>query len=80
MPRIFNRLVTLKIEVEIYDTSTPAEEILKNYNWKFKDYNDGKDICFVEMEHHDHRGKITNISKIGKIQKLKKLDTEYFLT
>jgi hypothetical protein len=80
MPRLFNRLITFRVEGEIYDSDTTAEEILKNYNWKFKEYNDGKDICFLELEHNDHRGKITKLIKVGKTHKLKKPDTEFFLT
>ena len=79
MPRLFNRVVTFKIEGEIYDNATTPEEIIKNYDWRFKDYNDGKDICFLAFEHKDNRGRITNMSKFGKIQKWKKPDTEYFL-
>jgi len=73
-------LITFKVDGEIYDSDTTPEEVIKSYDLRFKDYNDGKDVCFLALEHKDCRGKITNISKTGKIQKLKKPDTEYFLT
>lgn len=79
MPRIFHRTLAFDIEGEIYDTSTKPEDILKNYDFHFKDYNDGEDKSFLSLEHKDRRGKITRISNMPKISKSKKPDTEYFL-
>jgi hypothetical protein len=79
MPRLFNRIITFHVEGEIYDTETPAEDIIKNYTWKFKDYNDGKDHIFIEASHKDHRGRITKITRLPKIHKMQKPDTEFFL-
>jgi len=79
MPRVFKRLLTFEIEGEIYDTNTKAEDIIKNYDFYFKDYDDGGAKSFLALEHKDHRGKITRISNRPKIQKTKKPDTEYFV-
>lgn len=79
MPRLFTRIITLKVEGEIYDTHTKAEDIIKNYDWAFKDYGDGKDHFFIEGNHKDNRGRITKISRLPAIHKWKKPDTEFFL-
>lgn len=79
MPRVFKRLLTFEIEGEIYDTTTKAEDIIKNYDFHFKDYNDGGSQTFLMLEHKDHRGKITRVSNRPKIQRSKKPDTEYFV-
>jgi hypothetical protein len=79
MPRLFNRLITFKVEGEIYDTETKAEDIIKNYSWSFKDYNDGKDHFFIEAHHKDMRGRILKMIKLPKIIKCRKADTEYFI-
>lgn len=80
MPRLFNRVLTFHVQGEIYDTSTSAESIIKNYNFAFKDYGDGKDHFFLECSHKDNRGRITNMIKLPKIHKWKKPDTDFFLT
>lgn len=79
MPKVFHRTLIFEIEGEIYDKDTKPEDIIKNYDFHFKDYNDGKDKSFVVLEHKDIRGKITNISGRPKISKAKKPDSEYFL-
>lgn len=79
MPRIFNRIITFKVEGEIYDTETPAESIIRNYSWNYKDYGDGKDRFFIECDHKDNRGRITNVTRLPNIGKLKKPDTELFI-
>jgi hypothetical protein len=79
MPRAFKRLLTFEIEGEIYDANTKAEEVIKNYDFHFKDYDDGGSHSFLTLEHKDHIGKITRISNRPKIQKSKKPDTEYFV-
>ncbi len=79
MPRLFTRILTFKIEGEIYDTHTTPESILRNYNWSFKDYGDGRDHFFIEGDHKDTRGRITKITRLPKIHKWKKPDTEFFL-
>ena len=79
MSRVFHRLLTFEIEGEVYDNSTKPEDIIKNYDFHLKDYNDGRDKSFLEMEHKDHRGKITLISNRPKIGKAKKPDSEYFV-
>lgn len=79
MPRLFNRVLTFHVEGEIYDTSTSAEDIIKNYTFVFKDYNDGKDHFFLDCYHNDNRGCITKLTRLPKIHKWKKPDTEFFL-
>lgn len=80
MPRLFNRVITFHIKGEIYDQITTPEDIIKNYNWSFKDYGDGKDHFFIEGTHKDTRGRITEVIKLPKIHRWKKPDTEFFLT
>lgn len=79
MPRLFTRVITFKVEGEIYDTETKAEDIIKNYTFNFKDYGDGKDRFFIESYHKDSRGRITKLTKLPKIHRWKKPDTEMFL-
>lgn len=79
MPRIFNRIITFHVEGEIYDRSTSAEDIIRNYIFAFKDYNDGKDHFFIEATHKDNRGRIVKMTRLPKIHKWKKPDTEFFL-
>ena len=79
MPRVFTRVLTFKVEGEIYDNETKPEEILRNYNWRFRDYGDGKDRFYMEAEHKDLRGRITRVTKLPKIHRYKKPDTEFFL-
>jgi hypothetical protein len=79
MPRLFTRIITFKVEGEIYDTETRPEDIIKNYNWGFHDYGDGKDRFFIEAEHKDVRGKIIKMTRLPAIHKWKKPDTEFFL-
>lgn len=79
MPRLFTRVLTFKVEGELYDLSTSAEDILRNYTFTFKDYNDGRDKSFLVMEHKDDRGKITKVTRLPKIHRWKKPDTEFFL-
>jgi hypothetical protein len=79
MQKQFKRIISFEVEGEIYDNETKPEDILKNYEWNFKDYNDGKDKCFLVFEHKDSRGKITKMTKLSKINKAKKPDTEYFI-
>jgi hypothetical protein len=79
MPRLFTRIITFKIEGEIYDRETSAEDIIKNYTFKFRDYYDGKDHFFIEGSHKDVRGRILKMTRLPKIHKWKKPDTEFFL-
>ena len=79
MPRLFNRVVSFRVEGEIYDNDTQAEDIIRNYTFNFKDYNEGSDKSFVIMDHKDHRGRIMNMTRLPKIGKWKKPDTEYFV-
>jgi hypothetical protein len=79
MPRLFTRVLTFKVEGEIYDTNTTPESIIRNYTFAFKDYNDCRDHCFMEITHHDTRGRITQITRLPNIHKWKKPDTEFFL-
>ena len=81
MPRIFHRIISFEVEGEIYDHSTKPEDIIKNYDWHFKGFNDGHgdDKCFLEASHRDHRGRITRLTKRPRIQKTEKADTEYFV-
>jgi len=79
MPRIFHRILSFEVEGEIYDTETQPEDIIKNYDFKFKDYNDGRDKSFLVMDHKDHRGKIVKINNRPKISKAKKPDSEFFV-
>ena len=79
MPRLFNRIITFHIQGEIYDTHTSADDIIKNYSFQFKDYNDGKDHSYLTLEHKDPRGRITKMVRLPKIYKTKKPDTDFFL-
>lgn len=79
MPRIFNRILSFHVQGELYDKDTKAEDVIKNYNWSFKDYSDGKDHFFIEASHKDNRGRITKMVKLPKISLYKKPDTEMFM-
>lgn len=79
MSRIFNRVLSFRVEGEIYDTKeTTPESIIKNYIWSFK-YNDEDGNIEVIGHHRDHRGRITKIVKLPKIDKWKTPDTEAFI-
>jgi hypothetical protein len=78
MPRIFHRVLTFKVEGEIYDTETKPEDIIREYNWGFMSSNYDDDIHILG-HHKDNRGKITSMIKLPKIHKYKKPDTEFFL-
>ena len=80
MPRIFHRVISFEVEGEIYDHSTKPEDIIKNYEWRFKGYQDNhEDKCFLEASHNDHRGRLTGFNSRPKISKAKKPDTEFFV-
>jgi hypothetical protein len=79
MPRLFDRILTFHVQGEIYDDHTQAEDIIRNYNFNFKDYNDGIDQAYVVMDHKDHRGRITKMKRLPAIRQWKKPDTELFL-
>ena len=77
MPKLFSRLLTFKVTGEIYDNNTNPEDIISHYEWKTKHGDDDKiSIC---ANHHDKRGRITNIVKLSHIQRAIKPDTEYFI-
>lgn len=78
MPRLFTRILTFKVEGEIYDTETKAEDILKNYDWRSFSSNYDSDI-HIMATHKDNRGRITKMTKLPKIHRYKKPDTELFL-
>jgi hypothetical protein len=80
MPRVFTRLITVRVEGEIYDTETKPEDILKNYEWRcHENLSDPKGFDIVG-KHKDHRGKITKAIVLPNIRKdNKKPDTEFFL-
>jgi hypothetical protein len=82
MSRIFHRIVSFEVEGEVYDHSTKPEDIIKNYDWHFKDFNDGHgdDKCFLEASHFDHRGRIIRMTKQSKIQKTEKPDIEFLIS
>jgi hypothetical protein len=80
MPKIFHRIISFEVEGEIYDHSTKPEDIIKNYEWRFKGYHDNhEDKCFLEACHNDHRGRITKLTRKSKINKTEKPDTEFFV-
>lgn len=79
MPRLFNRIITFNVEGEIYDTDTTAESIIRNYTFTFKNFHDDGYKSFIELNHKDNRGKITNMIRSSKIWKSKVPDSEYFL-
>jgi hypothetical protein len=79
MSRSFSRILTFRVDGEIYDTSTKAEDIIKNYNFNFRDYNDGIDKSFLEIDHKDSRGRIRNITRLPTIKKWKKPDSDLFV-
>lgn len=78
MPRLFNRVLTFHVKGEIYDTKeTTPESIIRNYNWSFRDNNDGS--IHIVGHHKDNRGRISKMIKLPKIHKWKTPDTEFFL-
>ncbi len=80
MPKVFHRTLSFDVEGEIYDSDTSPEDILKNYDFHFKDYDDRMgEHCFLCLDHKDRRGRITRISNRPQINKSKKKDTEYFV-
>lgn len=79
MPKVFHRVLSFDVEGEIYDSDTKAEDIIKNYDFHFKDYDDSGTKSFLALEHKDCRGKITRISNRPKINRAKKPDTEYLV-
>lgn len=79
MPKVFNRVLCFKVEGEIYDNETKAEDILRNYTWSFRNQGDRGKVFLVADNRCDKRGNITKIIPLNRIQKWKKPDTEYFL-
>lgn len=79
MPKLFTRVITFKVQGEIYDQSTSAEDIIRNYTFNYRDYNDGREKGFILMEHKDNRGRINNMTRLPKIHRWKKPDTEFFI-
>lgn len=79
MPRIFNRSIGFLVEGEIYDNHTKPEEIIKNYNFRFRKFPGPKGESFLVLEHNDNRGEITKLTRLPWVAKPKKPDTEYFL-
>jgi len=77
MPRLFNRIISFKVEGEIYDNHTTAEQIIQSYDWSFR--HDGSNGVFCSASYDDNRGRITNMIRLKKIQKWKKPDTEYYI-
>lgn len=79
MPRTFTRILTFKVEGEIYDTETKPEDIVRNYDWKYLTSN-YEDSIHIMADHKDHRGRITSIEKLPGLRKFpKKPDSEYFM-
>lgn len=74
MPRIFNRVISFRVQGEIYDNDTKPEDIIKNYLFEFRDYSDGKDHFFIEGTHKDTRGRITKITRLSHVNKWLKPD------
>jgi hypothetical protein len=78
MSRIFNRVITFRVEGEIYDAKeTTPESIIKNYDWVFYHNDDG--TITVTGRHKDKRGRINKMIHLPKIHKWKTPDTEFFL-
>ena len=79
MSRTFTRILSMRVEGEIYDSKqTAPESIIRNYNWSFR-YNDDGSITITGNHHKDARGKITRVTVLPKIHRWKKPDTEFFL-
>jgi hypothetical protein len=79
MSRIFNRVLSFRVEGEIYDTKeTTPENIIKNYEWTFRDNDDDGTISVIGRS-KDKRGRISKIVKLPKIHKWKTPDTEAFI-
>ena len=79
MTRTFNRIITFHVQGEIYDDHTTAEDVIRNYNFNYKDYNDGIDQSYLLLDHKDARGRITKMTRLPKIHRWKKPDTELFI-
>jgi len=79
MTRIFNRVITFHVEGEIYNDHTEAEDIIKNYTFNYKDYDDPNGHFFIEAYHKDTRGRITKMTRLPKVHRWKTPDAELFL-
>jgi hypothetical protein len=66
-------------KIQTQEINEYTEDIIKNYTFSFKDYNDGADHFFIEGSHKDIRGRITKITKLPRVHRWKKPDTEFFL-
>lgn len=78
MPRIFNRVLSVHVQGEIYDAKeTSPESIIKNYTWSFHNNDDGS--FTIIGKHKDHRGRINKVTFLPKVHPWKKPDTEFFL-
>jgi hypothetical protein len=64
MPKRFKRTILFEVEGEVYSDEVKPEEIIRSYNWRFKDYydNHGESKCFLESCHSNTRGKITKLT------------------
>lgn len=80
MPKLFTRILTLRVQGEIYDTNTKPEEILRNYDWRCHENPIDSNEYEVIGKHKDQRGRITSVTMLPYIRKdSKKPDSEYFL-
>jgi len=79
MKRRCKRIISFEVELEVYDKKTDPEDILADYSYIFKDYNDGIDKCFLVFDHKDARGRITKMTRLSDVKKSKKPEIKYLI-
>jgi hypothetical protein len=76
MPRLFHRIISFEVEGEIYDNSSRAEDIIKNYDWRVQHLNDN---LVITAHSREKNGRIVNLTKIPKVFRSRKVDTNYYI-
>ena len=65
MPRSFNRIVNLRIEGEIYDNNSKAEDIINNYEGYMNKFSDTLTKSEQRLKEVDVRGAFNSDDEIG---------------
>lgn len=69
MARLFEKVVSFKVEGDLYDKDVSPESIINGYLWNFVDHKDGS--FSINGHHRDSRGVITKMTKLPGVQKVK---------